>query len=754
MTTDDLLAAAQAHHRAGAIDQAAALYDTVLAERPDQPDALHLSALIALRRGDTSVAVDRLARAAAAPGASAVVHSDHGAALRLAGRLDEAAAAVERAVSLDPDYGDAWNNLGFVRRALGDHAGARAALERAAALKPDFAPTHNALGVVLGALGERAAAVPCFERAIRLNPDYVEALSNLGLALLEQDRPRAALEPLQRAVARAAQVGEAWLNLGLAHRALGDLPAAVAALQRAVALKPTLTEAWTALGVVLELSGDSSASADAFKRAVELAPRSVDALSNYALALHQLKRHAEALALFDRALTASPAHGDALSNRGVVRQALGDFAGAMADWRAAVAADPGQRLARSNILMSLHYDADLDGAALCALAREYGRVHGHPAGQFKAWPNPRVPDRRLRVGYVSGDFREHSVAHYLEPLLAAHDRTAFEIFAYADVRRPDAVTARLKQQVDCWRAIAAVADGEVVRRIREDGIDILVDLSGHTARNRLGVFAHKPAPVQLAWLGYPGTTGLSAIGHRLTDAIADPPGSEPHATEALVRLRRGFHCWRPPPEAPQIAPLPGGQIAFGSFNNVQKIAPPAIEAWAGILRGVPDSRLVLKSNWLSRPIVAAALRDAFAAHGIDPARLELSPWIESTRAHLDAYGAIAVALDPFPYNGTTTTLEALWMGVPVVTLRGQRHSGRVGASLLSQAGLDDLIAATPAAYVARAIELARRRDALSLYRATLRARLSASPLMDAAGFARDLEAAYRDLWRRWCETGP
>ncbi|MBI3707931.1 MAG: tetratricopeptide repeat protein [Proteobacteria bacterium] len=649
--TDARLAAAMAHHRSGRLDEANGLYEQVLAANPDEAEALHLSALIALQRGEHDRAQARLGRAAALKPDDAVLLNDFGVALRLGGRARDAAAAFARSGALKSDYAEAWHNLGLTHRALGELPQAAEALRRAAALRPNSVPTHSALGIVLAALGDIAGACATFRRAVELAPDSPETHNNLGLAL---------------------------------HHA-GEGEAARAALERALAIKPDFA--------------------------------------------------------------------DAVFNLGVVRQKAGDFAGAQECWQRTVAIDPRHAIGRVNLLFSLQYDPAATGESLLAVARDWDALHGHPADAFRDWPNARDPQRRLKIGYVSPDLRDHSCAYFLRPLFTAHDRGAVEVFVYAEVARPDAMSIVLRGLVDHWRATQHRPAPAVAEEIRADGIDVLVDLAGHSSGNRLDVFALKPAPLQGTWLGYAGTTGLSALDFRLTDARADPPGAEAQASERLIRLPRGFHCWQPPSWVSEPAPPPAmsaGHITFGSFNNVQKLSAPTIALWAEILRQVPDAHLVLKSNWLSRPAVADRLHAAFAAHGVARERVQMLAWIGEPHAHMAAYHRIDIALDTFPYNGTTTTLEALWMGVPVVTLAGIHHAARVGISLLGQLGLDELIAATPAAYADIATGLAGDADRRADYRAALRRRLAASPLMDARGFARDVEAAYRALWREWC----
>jgi protein O-GlcNAc transferase len=363
-------------------------------------------------------------------------------------------------------------------------------------------------------------------------------------------------------------------------------------------------------------------------------------------------------------------------------------------------------------------------------------------------PAARGNRRKLRVGYVSPDFRRHSVSYFLTPLLAAHDRNAVEITCYAEVKQPDEVTARLKGLVSAWRSTVGMSDAELAERIRADGIDILVDLAGHTAGNRLAVFARQPAPVQVTWLGYPNTTGLSRIHYRLVDRVTDPPDASP-ASERLVRLENGFLCYEPPADAPPPMPPPclaASAVTFGSFNNAAKLSPATLDAWARILQGSPGSRLVLKGAAFSEAETCKRFRGEFVRRGVAEERLALAPFTPSSRAHLAAYHAIDLALDPFPYNGTTTTCEALWMGVPVIALLGDRHSARVGASILTRLGLGRLIAFDPADYVERALALASDRAGLGELRAGMRQRFAASPLCDAAGFARRVEAAYRRMW--------
>ncbi|MEO8214471.1 MAG: hypothetical protein ABI560_14820, partial [Myxococcales bacterium] len=419
---------------------------------------------------------------------------------------------------------------------------------------------------------------------------------------------------------------------------------------------------------------------------------------------------------------------------------------------------PGSSLIFSSYLLAQHANPAVDGPQSLLDHLAWGGRFAAPLD-----PGPRgaslvtdsSPDRRLRVGYVSGDLRSHSVASFIEPILEAHDRSAVELFCYSD-GIADAVTARIKAVAgaDGWRETRMLTDAALAARVIEDGIDILVDLAGHSADNRLLAFARRPAPVQVTYCGYPGTTGVAAIGWRLTDAEADPRGdSDSHYSERLWRLPHGFLCFRPDPDAPAAGPLPAeanGFVTFGSFNNLSKLSEETLDLWGIILQMVPGSRLVLKSRGLSDLPPRQRLLHAFQARGVDPARVQTIAYAATPRQHLRLYDQIDIALDPFPYNGTTTTCEALWMGVPVVTVAGRTHAGRVGASLLHRVGYPELIASNRSQVLRIARGLAGDLPGLATLRNELRPKMMASALANPRLIAGDIEAAYRAMWRQWC----
>mgnify|MGYP001076071199 CR=1 FL=1 len=447
----------------------------------------------------------------------------------------------------------------------------------------------------------------------------------------------------------------------------------------------------------------------------------------------------------------------ALNSLGSAYQGQGDFENAERCYRQCLAATPGDLQARSNLLMLLNYLPDADAARVFAEHLEWGRVAESRIPRLDPAGFDHDPQRRVRVGYVSPDFREHSVASFIEPVLRQHDRSRFEVCCYSSLPTPDETTLRIRASVDVWRDIHKLSDGEAARLIRDDRIDILVDLSGHTSGGRLGIFAARPAPLQMTWMGYPNTTGLGAIDYRITDGVADPAGEEAWYSEALMRLDGCFLCYQPDPDTPEVAPLPAlanGHVTFGSFNNFSKINPGVLQLWSEVLKQVPGSRLLLKCPALTDAFVQRRVSDALQALGIGAERVDLLGHTRTRQDHLALYARVDIALDTFPYNGTTTTCEALWMGVPVVTLSGRHHAGRVGASLLKAVGHPEWIAATAENYVRTATGLAADLDALQAIRAVLRRDVAASKLCDATGFVRRIETAYRDIWRCWSELRP
>jgi predicted O-linked N-acetylglucosamine transferase (SPINDLY family) len=788
LSPEALLAAVTAHQRAGRAAEAEAACDELLRVVPGDAGALHVRSLLAAEAGQAARALELADAAVRAEPSVGRYHAARGDALRALGRLDEAEAAFARAleldagsceahgglgnvlalrgriddaidayreaIRLDPSYHKAQNNLGNALMKKGDLAGAVACFEAALAARPGLFRVHANLGNALRGLGRLDDAIASYERALAIEPRHLPTLNNLGIALERRGEVERAIGCFRRALEVEPSSFEALLNLGAALRVRGRLEESVASLRRALAIKPASAEAHNDLGAALLDLGDLEGAARACRRAVELAPAYHEAHANLGVALQRAGQLGEAIARCRRALELAPGAAEARNNLGGVLRDAGEIPDAIASFREAIRLRPGFAEAHSNLLLSLHYDEAASPEAIFAEHLAWAERHAHgleaALGPLDA---DRAPERRLRVGYLSPDLRGHSVAFFLEPALEARDRERFEVVCYADVAAPDAVTARLRGLADEWRDVTGLSDAHVAALVRRDRVDVLVDLAGHTAHGRPLVFARRPAPVQVSWLGYPDTTGLAAVGHRFTDAVADPPGAtEALHTEALVRLAGGAWCYRPPEACPDVAPLPSaerGFVTFGSFNALAKVAPGTVALWSRVLERVPGSRLLLKSTGLGDEGVRSAIAARFARHGIGAERLRLLPWEPSPRHHLELYGEVDVALDTSPYHGTTTTCEALWMGVPVVSLTGRTHVSRVGASLLERVGLGALACSTSEGYVEQAVMLASRPAELSALRASLRERVRRSPLADARRLARAIEDAYRAMWRAW-----
>lgn len=613
--------------------------------------------------------------------------------------------------------------------------------------------------------GESAEALSLYRQAVEIAPRFAPAHLNLGIALQHLGDDSAAVRAYQRALELDPDCAAAHFNLGLAHLAALRFEQAEHCLRTALGLRENFPEALVGLAEALEAGGRQIEALDALNKATAQRDRYEGAWMNAGSLLHRMQRLEEAESAFRRILAFAPDSAEAHFRLSNLLRSRGRSAEAEASYRRAVELSPqmaaAQQLAldaQDVLLLALNFTDRFTRAEVHAEHLAWARRLDSANRKLSGHANSRDPGRRLRIGYVSPDFRRHSVAYFIAPILARHDRRTFEVHCYPNVAVPDATTARLLALADHAHDLAGVGDAEAAERIRSDGIDILVDLAGHTIRHRLGVFALKPAPVQVSYLGYPNTTGLGTIDWRITDLHADPAGEgDEFHTERLARLPNTFLCFEPPQEAAAVWPPPSiarGHVTFGSFNALPKVTPDVIRLWAAILERVPDSRLLLKAPHLGDPNARTDLLGAFRNHGIGAERLILLPMDDELSTHLARYHDVDIGLDPFPFNGTTTTLEALWMGVPVVTITGDRHSARVGASILRNTGLERLIAATAPEYVALAAGLAGDRTRLIQLRRTMRERLQTSPVLDAAGFTATLEVAYRNMWRDWCARSP
>lgn len=671
-----------------------------------------------------------------------------------AGRLREAEAAYRAVLTAEPAHAEATHLLGVLTSQTGDHAGAAALIARAIALaprRPDFHANLGTMHVIAGRLTEAAA---CFEHALVLEPELADAHNNLGIVLTRLGRPAEAEHHYRATLARSPDSAPAWSNLANVLVAQGKFADAVAAAERAVALEPRLADAYVNLSNALTALARFDEAASACRRALALRPDLAEAHGNLGNALAAQDRLEEAIACFSHAVALRPDYAEAYMNLGNALAAHGRPDEAAACYRKLLALRPDHAQAGSNLIFALDFDPGTSSAEAFAERRRWNDRHARPlAARIVPHDNDRDPDRRLRIGYVSADFRRHSAPVVFGPVVLAHDRDHFDVVYYAGVTRPDDVTARFREAATLWRDVAGLDDVSLARIIRDDRIDILVDLSGHSRDHRLLVFAMKPAPVQVTAWGHACGTGLDAMDYFFADRVTVPPERRRDFSEEIIDLP-AFVAYEPPEPAPDLGPLPAldeGVVTFGCFNRPAKLGSEVLALWAEILSALPGSRLLMKFHGLDRPPAQRRIRDAFEGHGIAAERIRFlggSPRPD----HVAAYRLVDLGLDPLPHGAGVTALDGLWMGVPLVTLCGERIPARMGASFLTTLGLTDFIATTPEDYVALAVGHAKNVARLADLRATLRGRMAASALGDHRAYCRAVESAYRAMWRRWCAT--
>jgi len=670
-----------------------------------------------------------------------------------AGRMPEAEAALGQLIQHFPQHAPAHLMLGAIAHKTGRLPLAVEHLNRAIAADPAALDAYFLSGLVHQQQRQLPQAIAAYRRLLSLKPNDGKALNNLGRALLDLGQLADAMQFLRRAVEVAPQNAGAWNNLAEAYRISGDLSAAIVHYHKAIAVDANCGEAHCNLGTVLSVCGQSAQAIASFERAIAINPRSFNARYNLARNLQDSGQLDEAIQQCQLAIEVRPTAADAHNLLGITYGIMGEVPLCIASQKTAVKLQPDHAANHSNLLLSLQYRDDMSAADRFTAHRQWNEQHIERLTPILANDSsnarPREKNKRLRIGYVSPNFNSHSVAYFFEPVLAARDRTVQEVFCYSNSKHADHATARIQASTDQWRDITKLTDQAAAQLIADDRIDILIDLAGHTSGNRLPVFGYRPAPIQMTWIGYPDTTGMTAIDCRLTDAVADPPGAaDSWHTEKLLRIHGG--CWAyagpgvsPPPSPPPA--IANGFITFGSFNNLPKVTPQVLGIWAEILHQVPTSRLIMKAAGLRGRMGREFVARHLTQFGIAAHRFDLLGWAPSTASHLELYNRIDIALDPFPYNGTTTTCEALWMGVPVITFPGNRHVARVGASLLTHCGFTRWIGSDLQDYKTKAIELAGDVGQLMQIRRILRDVMMSSPLCDAKRVAGQLERFFAEL---------
>jgi len=707
-------------HQRGELEKALELYGQIVARDRQATEAFHMLAVLKHQKKRNNDALKYIDKAIKIRPSKAEYYFTKGNIVGDAGDIEKAIKYYRKAIEINPNHSESHRMLAEKYLVLGDMPSALCEIQAAIQCAPDMPAYHLLSGSIWNSLGNPTEALAAYEIAIEKKPDYAEA----------------------------------YFNIGTIYKALDEQYEAIKWFQSALKINDTYVDALVNLGTTLDDVGRAKDAEFCLKRALRIQPDSAAIHYNLARIFDRQNRFVEAILHYHKAIELDPTLTKAYLNMGNIQQKMGNIPEAMACYRYVTQLDPDHSQARSNMLLSMHYTVPEGPEALFQAHREWWHVHGMPTARGDVqWSHSTDEERPLRIGYVSPDFKTHSVAFFFESILKNCDRIRFDLYGYSDVRKPDSTTERLKAACEHWQDIHALSDAEVVELIQRDGIHILVDLAGHTAHNRMPVFARRAAPVQVTYLGYPNTTGLDTMDYRITDAVSDPPGLTEHLhSETLVRLPRGFLSYTPPEDAPGVSPPPLGRkgfVTFGSFNNRSKVTEEVLDVWSAILRRMPEARLLLKFKGLESELICNPLRESFSRREVDPKRVLLQGAVPGTREHLDLYGQVDIALDPFPYNGTTTTLEALWMGVPVITKEGSFHVARVGTSILARVGLKGLIAASNEEYVECAVQLAGEPEQLSEWRGSLREQLRGSSLMDGAGFTRELENAFIEMWQSW-----
>jgi protein O-GlcNAc transferase len=719
-TIQQAIEQAVAHHQAGRLADAEGIYRQILTRQPNQAAVLNMLGILVYQRGRPEAAAELIGRAIAAEPNVADYHNNRGVMLSELGQLVAAAACFHAAIQLKPDFAQAFANLGNALMKAGKLDDATAAFRRAVELRPDLAEAHYNLGNALKAAGRPLHAVTCYERALAIHPDFPQAHNNLGSALADLGRLDEAISSLRLAAELKPGDPAIWGDLAEAHRRAKRLDEAEGFCQRALTLKPDYIRVHINWGNVLRDGGRPDEAIERYRRALDLNPISVEAATNLGNALRDSGRLDEAISTYRKAAESSNASA----------------------------------LIHSNWVYTLYFHPGFDAAAIFREHQHWNHLYADPLKtaiySHDKSSERAQPERKLRVGYVSPNFHAQAEAFFVVPLLESHDRRQFEIYCFDTGRLSDAVTDRIRAAADVWRPTNGWSDEKIARQIFDDRIDLLIDLTMHIGENNLLAFARKPAPIQICWLAYPGTTGLPTMDYRLTDSLIDPPElPTPCYSEESLRLPDCWCCFDPLKTQAEVCDLPmltGNGPTLGSLNNFVKINNGVLELWSRVMHSVPNSQLLLLAP---RGSTRRRVAETLNSFGIGPDRVRFVD-AQPRADYLKTYHQIDVCLDPLPYNGITTTCDALWMGVPVISLSGRTAAGRAGFSVLTAAGFPQWAAKTPDEFVRIATDLCADPSELAKIRRSLRTRIQDSPLMDAKRFARNVESAYRQVWRKWC----
>jgi len=722
-TADQLVQAGLTHHQAGELTLANEAYQQALQLSPKHPDALHLLGMIAHEIGDHALAAELIGMALQVNPQMPIYLCNLGSVLQAQGQFDEAIACLRKAIIIQPDHAIFHYNLGHALQAHGQLRAAVESYRTALTLAPNHLETLSNLGHTLRALGEIEPAIEVYRQAIALAPDFAEMHFNLGVAFSAQGEFDAAIQSYREAIRLSANYAQAFCNLGAALLAQNKYEESVLNYQHAIMINPELSEAHYNLGIALQAQDKLEAAVASFRKTLDLQPQFVECLCNLGNALRAQGHLNEAIECYQKALAIKP-----------------DYANAY-----------------SNLLFLLSYHATTSPLDYLNQARGWEQAcipaTIRKAAREKQFNRPSLCGRRLKVGYVSGDFRKHAVSYFIEQIFAHHDRAKLEVFAYSNNRSSDEVTERLKTLAEHWIPIANLSDAELCELMEVEQLDVLIDLSAHSAHNRLGVFARRAAPAQATYL-YFASTGLSEMDYWIGDEVLTPPALNDQFSETVWRLARVWLSYKTIADAPapNWRPAGDGTIWLGSFNNLGKITPFTLQLWARILHALPEGRLLLKNKELADAGNQQRIFNELTSLGISSDRIELQPgsnWSDYMAQH----DRLDIALDPVgAHGGGTSTCDALWMGVPVIHRAGDHVGSRFAASILSAIGQSEWVAQSEAEYVEKTIALARNVELRKQLRFAQRNKMSSSPLCDAHGLARSLEEAYHGMYTRWLDS--
>jgi protein O-GlcNAc transferase len=739
-------------HQQGMLNEAFDAYQRLLKGHSRDVNVLNLLGVLCFQQGRHQDGVKYLKKCLQIKPDFVQAHNNLGNGLSAAGLLKDAIQSLKRAVALDPSYAEAHHGLGGAYCKQNDFESALRHAVLATEINPGLLPAWVNRGIVLHALGRYDEALKSYDKALKLTPGYAAALLNKGRALKKLDCVDEAVHCYRSAVAGFSQDSSFLCEFGELLVGINRPDEALPYVERALELAVEPSDVLVVLGECHEQLREEADAERCYRQAVTLQPRSVGAHVRLGLFLRGQLRLVEAEQLFLRVLEIDPDNVDAQHYLSVVFADMNRIDEYLACHKKVLDAEPEYLSAISIELFYSNYSSNLASDLLCTRAKYFGSVAAKKTAQrFHDWHVDLQP-QRLKVGLVSGDLREHAVSYFLEDLLAHLDQNRIEIIAYPAHRFVDDRSLRIMPRFSAWKPLAAKSDKAASDLIRNDGVHILLDLSGHTAHNRLPMFSAKPAPVQASWLGYCATSGLNEMDYYIADAHTLPEPIEGQFVEKIWRLPESYLCFSKPKIDVSVSDLPAKTnryITFGSFNNLLKVTSEVMALWSRILIAVPNSKLFLKAKQLNEAEVRTKLIEQFASYGISADRLVVSAPIADQAAHYQAYGQVDIALDTFPYNGVTTTVEALWMGVPVLAVAGDRFLSRQGVGLLTNVGLAEWIAVDAEELVVKAVAYSSDFQKLAVLRAGLRERVEESPIFDAARFARNFEDALWGMWRQW-----